>query len=265
MFPREDLFFVSGDPVTDTVGAQVFVEPRIGADPLYNRFSVHDPLILPLAWKQLQQRDHAKYIMILEIDTFVLPDTLCSYAIAELSDGRSPYNDYIYSGFGVFMGPPWGANAAGSFCLEPNRAPRRLTDQSALGTFAIGQNGVVLSRKLVRDLAPYAEVIWAQTKCIDAGDMRLWMGMYFHEHDALQGHQVRHVTPCFALTAPGNIISKYATTPPEYSIQMTDYDIFYATFPQTSVEDAQKLWKLVQKLKISALSAGDIMLGFLRS
>ncbi|KAK4532478.1 hypothetical protein CCYA_CCYA12G3335 [Cyanidiococcus yangmingshanensis] len=263
-FPPSDIFFVSGDPVADTLGAQVIVEPRIGADPLYTRFSVHDPLILPIAWKQLQARTETRYIVILEIDTFVLPDNLCSYAIPELGNGRTPFNDHIYGGFGMVMGPPWGANAAGSSCLEAGKAPRDLTAQPLSGTFAFGQNGAVLSRALVRDLAPYAEAIWAETNCIDAGDMRLWMGMYFHENDALRGHQVRGVTPCFALTAPGNVVSKYATLPPEHPIMSSDYDVFYATLPQTNPEDARNLWKMVRKLKISALSVGDIMLGFRR-
>jgi hypothetical protein len=264
LFPPEDLFFVSGDPVRDKFGAQVIVEPRIGADPLYGRFPVHDPLVLGLAWNVLQQRQQVRFIMIIDPDTFVLPDNLCSYAIPEVSSGRSPYNDYVYSGFGVYMGPPWGANNAGTSCLEKGRAPRELPNQGPAGIFASGPVGVLLSRALVRDLAPYAEAIWNETQCIDTGDMRLWMGMYFHENDALQGKTVRDAMLCSSLTASGNLMSVYETLPPNHAVVERDFETFYATLPQTSPDHARILMEMFRRHQMSALSAADIMLEFQR-
>lgn len=259
-FPKNDVIFVSGENITNTTGANVVVDARIGADPLYGGHPVHDPLILSIALKELNQRPMARYIFIGNTDTFLLPENLCSYALPVAESGRNPFSEYIYAGQLMIMSSPWGANAMGTSCLQPGVAPREMPSSPA-GNFAFAPSGILLSRRLAMDLGPYGEKIWNETRCIDAGDMRLWWGMYFHENDALKGRQMRVITPMDNHFVSFSPWAKYATYPKDYTPTNNDVVTFHTSFAATGIDESLAVWKIVQQTGLSALNVEDLILG----
>ena len=261
-FPHDDVILMSGESIPgDTSGMRVEVDARIGADPLYRDHPVHDPLILPLAAQELAKRPEARYVLILNSDTLVLPENLCSRALPFASTFRDPTQEYIWAGFGFVMGAPWGANTRGDECLREGRAPRP-PPASPGGEFASAASGYLLSRKLVMDIGPRGEDIWRQTWCIDSGDMRLWWGFYFHENDALGGKSVRSVVIMnehFVMFSPWG---KYAEYPTDYAITDSDRSTYHATFAGTGVDEQLVTWQVVTEHKTSGLHAGDLILGY---